>query len=136
MRLEPITSMLEISRAIKEMSEIELPPGLHGRIMRRLLFLKFRTPFIAVISLLIMNLAVSMVRVWELWESSEGTFVLSFSWQDFELSLGGLRDFFSALYDVTPVMWIGVVVLNLLLVAYVAHFPVALRKIRGADVEA
>ena len=124
--------MLEISRAIKEMSEIELPPGLHGKIMRRLLFLKFRTPFVIVVVLLLMNLAVSMERLFDLWENANATTILLFSFTTLEFSVAGIRDILVDVYEVMPVGSVCITALNLFLVAYAMHFPVALRKIKSA----
>lgn len=120
--------MKDISDAIKELSEIEVPAGLHGKIMRRLLFLKFRTPFVVVVSLLLMNLAVSGVRMWQEWSDMEASALVSFLVSNLEFSARGILDFLVTVYDVTPVGWLTVFIMNLLLVIYVVQFPTKFAK--------
>lgn len=112
----------DIGQAIKEMSEIEFPSGLHGRIMRQLLFLKFRTPFVVVVTLLVLNLVLSGTRVWGMLAEVEAATVVSILWSSIEWSVGGLGQFAADLYELVPVGQVGLLVFNIAALFYIAFY--------------
>lgn len=125
----------DIGQTIKDMSEIEFPEGLHGKILRRILFLKFRTPFVVVMTLLILNLIISGFRIWERLLDAEAFTILSLLWETLEFNLAGVGQFLTDIYDVLPVGYLVLFAINLLAFAYIGFYvPRALNKTRAPKV--
>lgn len=120
--------MDQISQAIKEISEVDFPDGLHGKIMRRLLFLRFRTPFLVISGLLVLNLVVSGWRLWEKMTEMETVLILRTSWDVVELNIASLVDFVRETWSVLPVGALVILFINILVIAYVVRLPKLLEK--------
>lgn len=118
--------MEKIDQTIKELRDIEFPPGLHGKIMRRLLFLRFRTPFLVITSLLLLNLIVSGWRLWQRLIEVEAPMFLSILVNNFEWSLDSFKEIFETAVELVPASTLTVFLINLLVLTYVfwivAHF--------------
>ncbi len=112
----------DIGQTIKEMTEIEFPAGLHGKILRQILFLRFRTPFLVIVTLLVGNLLFSGIRIWQRILDSEGLATLGLLWETLEFSFKGGMQFAHDAYDVLPIGYIGLFLVNLLVFLYVAFY--------------
>ncbi len=121
----------DLSTILKEISITELPPGLHGKIMRKLIFLKFRFPFISIMALLTINLVISWLRLADQWGEFDVFLVISIISENIELTGRGLLDTAARLYDVLPLGLIGIFVLNLAIVIYVAYLPIAFSRLKS-----
>jgi hypothetical protein len=125
----------DIGQTIKEMSEIEFPEGLHGKILRQIVFLRFRTPFITVVSLLLLNLVISGWRIWEQLLEAETFAMTGLLWDSVELSFGGFFQFILDIVEIAPVGHILLLVLNLAVLGYVAiYVPRLFAKTKHATV--
>jgi hypothetical protein len=93
----------DIGQTIKEMSEIDFPEGLHGKILRQIVFLRFRTPFFVVVSLLLVNLIISGARIWEQLAESETLTMISLFWSAAELTVGSLSQFVLDVVSIAPI---------------------------------
>lgn len=118
-----------ISKKIQELEDVELPDGLHGRIVRQLLFLQFRTPFTIVVSLLIVNLLVSGWHIWVRVSENNAIEVLRIIIASFEFSSSYLSNVMQTVTDLFPISLIASFILNLALVTYVT---LAVRTIKNA----
>lgn len=102
--------------------ELEMPQGLHRKIMSRVLFLKLKTPFIAVFSILIFNLLVSGWRIFVKAGETEFASSLKAVFDGFELNY----DFLSALVTTTlndlPIGSTVVFLGNFILAIYALRF--------------
>lgn len=112
----------DIGQTIKEMSEIDFPEGLHGKILRQIVFLRFRTPFVIVVSLLVLNLIISGWRIWEQLLESESLTMISLFWEALELSFGGILQFITDVIAVTPTGYIALFILNLFVLGYIGIY--------------
>ncbi|MCX6781383.1 MAG: hypothetical protein NT003_04720 [Candidatus Magasanikbacteria bacterium] len=123
----------DLGQTIKEMSEIDFPDGLHGKIMRQIVFLKFRTPFITVVTLLVLNLFFSGARILERLATDETLETIIALWQNVEFTLRGLAQFGEDLFEVIPVGYGLIFICNFLVLAYVTlYLPQAFRKFKPA----
>ena len=119
----------DLGQKIKEVSEIEFPSGLHGRIMRQLVFLKFRTPFLIVVTLLLLNLVLSGIRVWNQLLDAEAVTIFSILWDGIEWSFVGLGQFARDLFELVPVGQLGMLAINCAALLYIVYFfPRAMRR--------
>lgn len=112
----------DIGQTIKEMSEIDFPEGLHGKILRQIVFLRFRTPFFVVVSLLLVNLIISGARIWEQLAESETLTMISLFWSAAELTVGSLSQFVLDVVSIAPVGHILLLALNVLVLGYVGIY--------------
>lgn len=120
--------MNNLSTSIKNMPEIAFPDNLHGKIMRHLLFLRFRTPFVVIATLLMLNLVVSGVRLWVRMDDADAPLILSILASNFEWSASAFREFVATTFEVVPFDALIVFVVNALLVGYVFYLPHAFKK--------
>lgn len=121
----------DIGQTIKEMSEIEFPKGLHGKILRQIVFLRFRVPFLIVVVLLVLNLIISGWRVWEQLLDSEVFSFVSLLWSAIEFDFQSLVQFVTDVYEVAPVGYIALFAVNLAALLYVAFYlPRAFNKVK------
>lgn len=112
----------DIGQTIKEMSEIEFPEGFHGKILRQIVFLRFRTPFITVVSLLLLNLIISGWRIWEQLLEAETLAMIGLLWDSVELTVGSLSQFVLDIIEIAPVGHILLLVLNLCVLGYIGIY--------------
>ncbi len=64
-------NFFETLRHFDQMPEVDVPDGLHGRIMRSLYLQQFKLPLVVINSILFLNLLISGVQ---LWSTNEGSF--------------------------------------------------------------
>ena len=136
--------MDDFERKMKEMEEVPFPENLHRRIMRRVLFLKFRVPFVILFLLLTVNLTISALRLQSQMEgvdSSIGFFlmenrVLEFYIERDILALPAVEafpvlfsDLFSLTIDFLPITAMVSLLINLLLVGFIGTMFVRLKKV-------
>ncbi len=101
------------------MAEIQFPEGLHGRIMRQLMFLKFRVPFLVISSLLVANLVVNGWRLWERLLEEQAPLLFSILFENAELTLEFLAQISQTTLDVVPLPVAITLILNALALGYV-----------------
>ena len=108
-------------QAIKNLHSADLPQGLHGRIMKKIFFLKFRMPFFLVIALSIINLINSgwhlLNKVWEMQTFN----IFSAMIQQFELNFDYGKSLLSTVLENTPVGLLAAFIVNLALVYYLIN---------------
>ncbi len=127
----------KLSERIRSLEDAALPEGLHGRIVRRLLFLQFRKPFLVVLGLLAVNLVVSGWHIYARF-SEDGTLastasgLIGFGWDR-----AYFREAASVLFDLFPVSLLLTFIVNLALVGYLASVVINFRRLprerRGAE---
>ncbi len=114
--------------SLKHLPDPSFPESLHGKIMRRVLFLKFRTMLVLVHAFLLVNLGV-LVHSIAVHISQHGSFgILQQILQDFELSTDYFGSLFSMTAAVLPVHLILISLLNLGLILYVGFLTLELKK--------
>lgn len=121
--------MNAIDQEVKNLPEPEFPEGLHGKIMERIAFLRFRTPFVIITSLLILNLVVSGWRIWLRIGDNDGFMVIKALLDGFEFSADYFNDFFNTIYNTLPLWALGVFIINAFLTVYVIYVSRYLKKL-------
>jgi len=121
--------MDELSETIKNISEINFPPGLHGKIMKRVAFLQFRTPFIAVVSLLVLNLIVSGWQIWSKVSETQSFSILGELTSGLDWNLNSVLDLLKTINELFPVGLIVTFLVNVLLVAYLFYLMRSFKKL-------
>ncbi len=123
----------DMGQTIKEMSEIDFPEGLHGKILRQIVFLRFRAPFIIVVTLLSLNLIISGWRMWEQLLDSEVLTTISILWGIIEFNFSGVMEFLGDMYEILPLGQLALLGVNGAVLVYVVFYiPRAMRKLRSA----
>ncbi len=111
--------MDNISQTIHELPAVTFPPGLHGKIMRQLFFLKFRVPFFVVSALLFCNIAISGYHAWLRMVDTEAFSIASVLWEGFEWSFDFFSEFMRTVVAYFPIGWLAMFTINSLLLGYV-----------------
>lgn len=104
----------------KEMPEIEYPVALHSRIMMAAVLLRFRRTFWPVFSILVANLIIVGSFFFLRFVEDDTSFFISFMVREFEASRNYFLQFLSVLYNDAPLGLFLTLVVNLVLIAYVA----------------
>lgn len=112
--------MDKIEQKIKSLNDIELPDGLHGRIVRSVIMRRYRSPFFVVSAAIILNVLISgwriNVRVFQNGAiSAFGSFFSGFS-MDYDF----VSDFFRLVMDYIPLPSLFIFLINLALLGYVS----------------
>lgn len=117
------------SEKIKAMDEMEFPAGLHGKIMKKLLFLQFRTPFLIVLSLLLLNMAITGWNLWTRAADSQFQDVIKAFLSSFEFSREYFSSFYAAASDFMPLSIVVNFTVNLLLIGYLFYLSRAFQRL-------
>jgi len=121
--------MNDQSEKLKSFPEIDFHPTLHAKIMRRLIFLKFRTPFLIIASLLACDLFVSGWHLWIKLVERDTISILQSISQGIELNQDYLISFIQTAIKAVPVGSLIIFVINLLLISYFAYLSFGLKKL-------
>ncbi len=113
--------MDQFSEKIKQLNEIDFPPGLHGKIMRKLAFLQFRTPFLVVVGLLMLNLVFSGWRIWNNLSGSETISTFKILLESFDWTWRSAYDLFGLAQDLFPMGLIVSFTINVTLAIYLVY---------------
>lgn len=115
--------MLEdnFAKTIQNLSEIEFPDNLHGKIMRKLAFLQFRTPFLVVVSLLSLNLLFSAWSIWIKLAGSASFSTFRLILEGFEWNLSSAQELFQTAQELFPLGLMFTFTINILLVVYLVY---------------
>lgn len=120
--------MNNLSQKIMAMPETEVPVSLHNKILRKAFFLKLEKPIIFVLSLLSLNLIVSGWHIWTKIVEADFITVIKLLFGNFELSYRFFLDFAQIIAAVISLRLILIFALNFILVAYVAHSILSLKR--------
>lgn len=121
--------MDNLDEKIKNFPEPEFPKGLHGKIMERIAFLRFRTPFIIVTSFLVLSLMVSGWRIYLHIGDNDGFAVIKALLEGFEFNVDYLNDFWDVISNTLPLWSIAIFIVNAFLTVYVILVSRHLRKL-------
>lgn len=121
--------MNDISEQIKQISEIEYPENLHGKIMRKLAFLQFRMPFFVVVALLLLNLVFSGYNIWLKISGTEVFSTLRLLFEGFDGSAASFTALFAATQNLFPVGLVVSFTINIMLFIYIVYIYKSVRKL-------
>lgn len=116
------------NQTLKNLSDIEFPQVLHAKIMRRIMFIKFRSVLILSITFLVINFAFLIHRIWVHVSTAQSFAILTDFLQDFELSGEYIRSLFSVSKELLPVNLIFSALLNGVILYYFISLSVQFKK--------
>ena len=120
----------QIEKTIKELPEMEFPNNLHGKIMRKVSFLKFRFPVITVILLLTINTILTGSHFISKISRVESVSILKDLFSRFEFSSSFFANLKEVITDYFPTTSLIIVLINIILIAYVLYLGYSLKKYR------
>lgn len=112
----------------RQLEEINFPSGLHGKIMRKLVFLQFRTPFLIVTGFLFLNLLLSGWHILEAIKFNQSWELLKIMLADFEWSGEFFANFWAMLREFFPLGLMFGFVFNFGLMFYLFALMKSFRK--------
>ena len=118
-----------LDKKLEGLAEADFPPGLHGRIMRRVAFLRFRTPSLAILAVLVFNVAISGWRLWLAARENALFSIMQSLFDGFEISSAFLADVLRTLYDTLPMGSLSIMLVNIFLAIYVVYIYRSFRKL-------
>ena len=121
---------MDINEKIKNLNELEFPEGLHGKIMRKLAFLQFRTPFIVVVTLLLLNLLFSGWNIWLRLSDTDAISTFRLMLEGFEWNFSSISQLASAAGDLFPMGLMVSFTINILLFVYILYVMKSYQKLR------
>jgi hypothetical protein len=107
-----------LTEKLQNLENLEFPKNLHGKIMQKLIFLKFRTPFLIVVSLLASNLFASGWYIWLNLKENASIETATILLEDTDLSASSFLNIFSTFKEIFPVSLMLGFLVNLCLVIY------------------
>lgn len=117
------------SENIKNMTEVEFPKGLHGRIMHKLFFLRYKTHFVTIFSLVSLNVFVSAWRTWTRIVEMDTVAIIKDMLQGFDLSYYFISDFVKTILAYAPIYLFIIFLINTLILSYITYLFVRLRDL-------
>ncbi len=115
--------------SLKNMPEMEFPQNLHAKIMRRIMFYKFRTALLLLSAFLAANLGLIIYRISVHVSEFQSFAILSSILKDFELSWEYLSSLLSMGAEVLPLNLLVFGVINAALLAYLISLSFKFKKL-------
>lgn len=119
--------MEKIKKIFKNFPGSDFPGPLHGRIIKNIVFSKFKTYFAVIGGLLVLNLLVVSWRIWtKIIDAGVYTLVPAL-FQDFELSRSFISDLIGMVLEIVPANLIAIFAIDIFIIAYTFHFRFSLK---------
>lgn len=125
--------MEHLPQKIKDLGEVPFPKSLHLRIMTKLMFLYFRTPFLVIVSLLSLNLAVSSWRLWSKITQNQAHLIIADLLKAFEWDSLYLRDLAKTFSELVPVGLVVSFLISALLLGYLFYLSSSFKKFQRSN---
>lgn len=112
--------MDNLSKNFKALEEIDFPQGLHGKIIKKLIYKKLKTPFFTLFCLFLLNFVILGWRLWlHMEELNTSIVILSPIVGSFELSYEYFTDLSSAISQSIPLFTISATLINAVALVYI-----------------
>lgn len=121
---------MTLSDTMHALPEADFPKGLHGRIMRRLVVVQFRIPFLILFAILLVNLGVSGWHLWAKVGETNSISIIESMIDGFEWSADFASNAVQNAIDFLPLASTLVFLVNLIVVAYFAAILVKFQKLQ------
>ena len=108
-----------LSKKISELPEVEFPAGLHTQIMSQVITFRFRRTFIAVLSVLFLNLIIAGSFFFIRLIDNDALMFINFMVREFEISSGYFLQFWLVIYKNVPIGLMTTLFLNIILIGYI-----------------
>lgn len=123
--------MDKIEQKIKNANDLELPDGLHGRIIRAFMVRRYRFPLLIVLSAIVFNVGISGLRLHASISQNGAITAFSSFFGNFSMDYDFTSDFFGLVNDYLPVHSLAIFLVNLLLAGYIAKLYFDIVKYNG-----
>lgn len=118
----------DLSEKLREISDVQLPLGLHARVMASAIFLKFRTKLILFSGLLLLGLVFSGWHIWTRISDVEALSIMQTVFSGFQADFTFVNDFIQTFYGFFPIASIFIFVVNLSLTIFLGYLIFAFKK--------
>lgn len=108
-----------LTKNLRELPRIDLPSGLHKRILNDLFFLKFKHELVLAIVILPLNLFLVGWHIWTTASTSDVYVILTAPLSEFELSFDFASNFAQKIIQNIPLSLLMAFILNFTLVIYI-----------------
>ena len=123
--------MDKLEKQLKDLPEIGLPDGLHGRIMRNIFIRRFRVPFLVVVLGVGANIVFSAWRIGMHVADTRALYAFQLLFAGFDASYDFIFDFLEMLKDYLPVTSSLIFFVNILLAIYLVYLYFHYRGYQG-----
>ncbi len=124
--------LIEKFKELKEISELDLPVGFHDKVLDRVISDRFKSAFITVLSLLLINFAViSIFLITRMINNDAFTFI-NFMIREFELSENYFNQLVMVLYQNIPLGLFSAALLNIIAIVYIWKFKFLFKNVGRA----
>ncbi len=121
----------KIEQKIKNINDLELPDGLHGRIIRAFIIRRYRLPLLIILAVIVFNVGVSGLRLHaSILENGAITAFGSF-FGNFSMDYDFISDFRGLVVDYIPLHSSVIFLVNLMLAGYVTKLYFDIVKYDG-----
>lgn len=121
---------IDLAEKIKSLPDINFPDNLHGKIMRKILFLRVKNQFLLVALFLVGNIILSGWHAWVNMVRLETIPVLSALLEGFEFSFEFIRQLYNTITTSVPVTTLSVFIVNVVVASYLFYLYFNLKNIR------
>lgn len=121
----------KLEQKIKNIDELELPEGLHGKIIRSVMFRKYRWPLLVVLAVVFFNIGISAWRINAGVAESGAVAAFSSFFKGFDSSYDFVSDFIGLVNDYLPLPSLAIFLVNILLFTYIAKLYFDISKYSG-----
>lgn len=118
----------DLSEKLKQMLEVQLPLGLHARVMASVIFLKFRTKLILFSGLLSLGLVFSGWHIWIKIRDVDALGIMQTVFSGFQADFSFVNDFIQTFYGFFPVTSIFIFLVNLTMMIFLGYLIFAFKK--------
>ncbi|MEI6495010.1 MAG: hypothetical protein WCO03_03025 [bacterium] len=119
-----------IEQDIKNLDEYQLPEGLHGQIMRQLLFYRAFRPLVATLVIILVNTLLLGWSIYTKTEELQTVSIITAMSESFNLTYNFFVDFLTGALDALPVISIITLACNLIVGFYVTRILLILSRFK------
>lgn len=121
--------MNTIEKNLNELPLLAMPSGLHERIMRKIIIMKLRTPFLVVLSILSFNLFISSWHLWARLVENETFSIIKIFITEIEFDYTSITGTAQALSQVISPLPLFMFFINIALIGYVSYIGIVFNKL-------
>lgn len=108
----------KLEQKIKNINDLELPEGLHGKIIRSVMLRRYRWPLLVAFAVVSFNIAISAWRVNAIVAENGALAAFGSFFKGFDASYNFVYDFLGIARDYLPLPSLSIFLANILLLGY------------------
>lgn len=123
--------MENLEQKIKNINELELPNGLHDRVVRSVMLRRYRFPLLSILAVVIFNVIVSGLRLHTVISENGAVEAFASLLGSFSFDYDFMSDFWVMVVDYVPLHSLMIFMANLILTGYLSKLYFDTRKYYG-----